>query len=601
MELSDSARRVFTATTNKNRSPKKNKMKKKLLILSTIGGVLLAVGQTTYGQTVQESIDKLSANAAALESIINGPATGTGSTVTLPLGGTQDSLAKAFAQFDNANNLSFASSQSLSLSQRVQLGANWPEATSENQGALNILVMGQSNASRSNFGVADFDMTSNTNVKTFNNSPASTGGSGTWVTWVPTGPYQTLSNASTTPSTTPAFHLGKALQELTGREIRVSLIALGGQSLPWMSAGGTGWDQLLDHINRGVIAKYDAVFLMQGEAENSGSDTQHLTRLATWVSDLRALAQVDETTPIVLAGVNNQYTDSNRRMQEFANVNSAVRFVGQSKDLPMLADGVHFTNNSCVYIGREVMFQGLFKSGVASLDEVNNSRSIVFTGSQYVTLPAGLKTTLAATGATGLTFRTRFRPDFDNRQDGVNYGGAGYYIVELDGATDAAFGVLHSNSTVLTVWVNDYAQRANYNIPPAFIDSGKTGDLAITWNEADGSLKLFLDGAQITATTGAAFNTAYTGDLPTISGNARLYGEGNGTRHAISVVKWAAFWDTALPDATFTTPSHGLPDITAAKAAYEFVTPPIQRLFDASGNAQHGTWVGAGAYARWVN
>jgi len=52
------------------------------------------------GQTIEESAIKLAENATAIENVVNGPSSGVGSVVTLPQGGTQDSLAKMALQFD---------------------------------------------------------------------------------------------------------------------------------------------------------------------------------------------------------------------------------------------------------------------------------------------------------------------------------------------------------------------------------------------------------------------------------------------------------------------------------------------------------------------
>lgn len=97
-----------------------------LLLLAMLAQITF--GQTTYGQTVQESIEKLRDNANAIESVVNGPATGAGSSVALPGGGTQDTLAKMSLQFDPATGLRVDTSQSLTQAQKDQLAANWPEA-----------------------------------------------------------------------------------------------------------------------------------------------------------------------------------------------------------------------------------------------------------------------------------------------------------------------------------------------------------------------------------------------------------------------------------------------------------------------------------------
>lgn len=98
-------------------------MKTKIGILT-----LACLSFNLFGQTVQESIDKLTANATAIESVVNGPAAGAGSVVDLPGGGTQDTLAKMALQFDSAGALRYNLAQTLSEGEKTQLGANWPEA-----------------------------------------------------------------------------------------------------------------------------------------------------------------------------------------------------------------------------------------------------------------------------------------------------------------------------------------------------------------------------------------------------------------------------------------------------------------------------------------
>lgn len=62
--------------------------------------ILFAMAQVAFSQTVQESVQKLHDNAAALENIVNGPATGQGANVQLPGGGSQITVAKALAQIN---------------------------------------------------------------------------------------------------------------------------------------------------------------------------------------------------------------------------------------------------------------------------------------------------------------------------------------------------------------------------------------------------------------------------------------------------------------------------------------------------------------------
>ena len=95
-------------------------------ILALVTSMILSL--TLSGQTIQDSIQKIHDNASAFEAIINGPATGDGSTVTLPLGGTQDTLAKAFLQIASSDYLNMSVSQTLTTAQKTQLAANWPEA-----------------------------------------------------------------------------------------------------------------------------------------------------------------------------------------------------------------------------------------------------------------------------------------------------------------------------------------------------------------------------------------------------------------------------------------------------------------------------------------
>lgn len=484
--------------------------------------------------------------------------------------------------------------QELTQAERDQLAQNWPEAVAGASSPLWILAMGQSNMARSNFGVADFDMEVDPRVQIVADRPG--GSTARLETWDPRGPSQALSNAGFTPSTSPAFHLAKKLAEETGREVRVSLIAQGGQTLTWMSDGGAGWDRLVKHIADVSILKFDIVVLLQGEAEETSSDAVHLARLSTWVDDLRGLAQIRETTPIVLAGVNNQFENANRRMAEFAAGDSFVRFAGQSKNLEMNADGIHFTNNSVVEIGREIFYPALFDSGVEVSQEgstnSNISRATVTTGGQYLTLPSSLEDEIA--GLSGVSFSARYRPDYKSRQDGVNHGSNGTLFRIGD-----QFGIVQINVVQWWVWVGDYSEdRLVINVPREFVDSGRTGQLSVAWDGVAGTLKVFLDGVKLGEDL-----SALTGAIPAITGSSFLAGHSAATIRNGSVLKWAKFDGFAQTEDQLSVISQGLPDSTAALAAYEFTTPPSRLLFDTSGtlpagNGHDATWVGAGAYFR---
>lgn len=96
-------------------------MKTKLTLL----GALFSAMSVLSAQTLQESIEKLRLNALAIEDVVNGPATGAGSVVTLPNGGTQDTIAKAVANLTNADNkLDFTTAQTLTAAQKTQALSN---------------------------------------------------------------------------------------------------------------------------------------------------------------------------------------------------------------------------------------------------------------------------------------------------------------------------------------------------------------------------------------------------------------------------------------------------------------------------------------------
>jgi hypothetical protein len=448
-----------------------------------------------------------------------------------------------------------------------------------------IYALGQSNMSRVNFGLPDYDTASSALVKVWNDRI----GTPAWQTWdVTAATSQTYSTASTTPSTTPAFHLAKQIAEQTGREVRVIIAAEGGQNLAVFTEGGTMHTRLITNIAAAGVTKADLVVLIQGEADDSGSDAQHNGRLQDFHDDMRALSSVAETTPIVLTEVNNQYASANRRMKAFAADTSFVLFAEGSGNLEMNGDGIHFTNNSCVAIGRGVIYATLFQRPVTPTS-VSESRATVLTGEQYVTIPSSVYATM--TGS--FTFRCRWRPDFTSRAELINHGGSGYLICDFGRTTttDGAFGVMLTASAQLYIWVNDYADRLTVNLLTAHLDTGNTLDLGVTWDSSTGLLTCYVDGVSIGSKTTVATGAQTAANL------ARLSGAAIGTKHAESVFKWAAFWTSALPGGTMTTVSDDLPDVTGALAAYKLNTPPNDRLFDHSGNSRHGLWVGTGAYS----
>ena len=550
-------------------------MKRKLLATALWVSALL--GQATYGQTVQESIDKLAANANALESVINGPATGEGSTVTLPLGGTQDTLAKAFAQFDPGE-------------------------------PFYIAAIGQSNMARADKGVSSYDMESLPGVKVFVDRPIT--GQGTFQEWTPATTSQTLSTASSIASTTPAFHLAKKIHEETGREVRVVMMASGGQALPWMSDGGAGWPRLVDGVDNGPVTKFDLVVLIQGEAEDSGSDVQHLTRLQTWVDDLRALTPtaggdpvIPYTTPIILTELDAQYTNANRRMREFAEANDFVYFADGAADLPKIVEvpaNVHITGDACPVLARQVIWPALFQARqVYAVGGVTTSRATVTTGTQYVTVGGAAMSTLTG----DFTFKARLRPDFASHAELILHGGTGQVFADFGrtGATDSYLSLLQLQSRQIRVSINSStvaADRLTITIPDEILESGSTFELSVTWNSTTGEALGYVDGVAAGSAT-----TTIRGPL-TAPASSRLLGEAFGTRHCKFVTKWMAIWDSILPIDEITTVHDGLPDLaltgsgTPALASYTFDTPQGGILPDRSGNSRDGTWAGSGAYSR---
>ena len=90
--------------------------------------LLVMLTLSCVGQTLQESIEKLQLNAQAIEDVVNGPAVGDGSSVLLPNGGTQDTLAKMSLQFAADDYLNLTSVIELTANQKANLTAQWPEA-----------------------------------------------------------------------------------------------------------------------------------------------------------------------------------------------------------------------------------------------------------------------------------------------------------------------------------------------------------------------------------------------------------------------------------------------------------------------------------------
>lgn len=473
-----------------------------------------------------------------------------------------------------------------------------------------IAAIGQSNMARADKGVASYDMDSLPGVKVFVDRPIT--GQGTFQEWTPATTSQTLSTASSIASTTPAFHLAKKIHEETGREVRVVMMAQGGQNLTWMSDGGAGWPRIVDGVDNGPVAKFDLVVLIQGEAEDSGSDVQHLTRLQTWVDDLRALTPtaggdpvIPYTTPIILTELDAQYTNANRRMREFAEANDFVYFADGASDLPKIVEvpaNVHITGDACPVLARQVIWPALFQARqVDAAGGVATSRATVTTGTQYVTVGGAALSTLTG----DFTFKARLRPDFASHAELILHGGTGQVFADFGrtGATDSYLSFLQLQSRQIRVSINSStvtADRLTITIPDEILESGNTFELSVTWNSTTGEALGYVDGVAAGSAT-----TTIRGPL-TAPASSRLLGEVFGTRHCKFVTKWMAIWDSILPIGEITTIHDGLPDLaltgsgTPALASYTFDTPQGGIIPDRSGNSRNGTWAGSGAYSRTV-
>lgn len=473
-----------------------------------------------------------------------------------------------------------------------------------------IAAIGQSNMARADKGVASYDMDSLPGVKVFVDRPIT--GQGTFQEWTPATTSQTLSTASSIASTTPAFHLAKKIHEETGREVRVVMMAQGGQNLTWMSDGGAGWPRLVDGVDNGPVTKFDLVVLIQGEAEDSGSDVQHLTRLQTWVDDLRALTPtaggdpvIPYTTPIILTELDAQYTNANRRMREFAEANDFIYFADGASDLPKIVEvpaNVHITGDACPVLARQVIWPALFQARqVDAVGGVTTSRATVTTGTQYVTVGGAALSTLTG----DFTFKARLRPDFASHAELILHGGTGQVFADFGrtGATDSYLSFLQLQSRQIRVSINSStvtADRLTITIPDEILESGNTFELSVTWDSTTGEALGYVDGVAAGSAT-----TTIRGPL-TAPASSRLLGEVFGTRHCKFVTKWMAIWDSILPIGEITTIHDGLPDLaltgsgTPALASYTFDTPQGGILPDRSGNSRNGTWAGSGAYSRTV-
>ena len=469
-------------------------------------------------------------------------------------------------------------------------------------GPIYLLGIGQSNdaCAGANFGLASHDLETTPFITHFKDRPA--GGTGTFVQWDVTADSPSLSHASSPVSSCPTWHLAKRLYRETGREIRVVSMSEGGKNLTWMSAGGLGWARVVDAVDRGGVTKFDYVTVIQGEAEDAGSDTQHNTRLATFVSDLRALTPtaggdpvIPLTTPIIFSEIDSQYVKSNRRMEAFAELNNSVFFAKGARDLPKIPEippNVHLTADARFTLANEVIYPALFKSRTAT-SGLTSRRATVTTGTQYVTIPSSVYSNMLGS----FTFRCRYRPDFETRADASSHGGSGYYIADFGRTTasDSAFGILLAGGTSFHIWVNDNADKLIVAIPEATMDLGETMDIGVTWDSATKALTCYINGVSAGTKLTAAIGTQVTASA------ARLLGDVVGTRHGEAVMKWAAFWPSVLPTGTMTTISDDIPDLTGALAGYKLNTPPNDRLYDSSGNSRHGTWVGTGAYNRDIS
>jgi hypothetical protein len=225
---------------------------------------------------------------------------------------------------------------------------------------INILVIGQSNATSYNAGLVTTPLTERIqqwDIATQRFKKMQQG-------------YirQYAGASGVNPSSYPAcFRFAELMQNHTGQRINVLLLAIDGSSITDWQSGQTAYDNMVTQVGHSKVDQIDYVLFQQGEANGGMANATYYTNMLSTFSSLRAEAFCNNCTPIIIGLVpmdfNLGYLNVEAGQIKAAQFENDNIYVADSVGLNHIGDTVHFDAASQKILG-ERMFKSLFNDTV---------------------------------------------------------------------------------------------------------------------------------------------------------------------------------------------------------------------------------------------
>lgn len=225
---------------------------------------------------------------------------------------------------------------------------------------INILVIGQSNATSYNAGLVTTPLTERIqqwDIATQRFKKMQQG-------------YirQYAGASGVNPSSYPAcFRFAELLQDFSGKRVNVLLLAVDGSSIVDWQSGQTAYDNMVTQVENSKVDQIDYIVFQQGEADGAMANATYYTNMLSTFSSLRAETFCNTITPIIIGLVpmdfNGGYLNVQAGQIKAAQFENSNIYVADSVGLSHIGDTVHFDAASQKAIG-ERMFNSLFRDPV---------------------------------------------------------------------------------------------------------------------------------------------------------------------------------------------------------------------------------------------